>query len=142
MERDFQLLTFLASFSLISQSQCRHCSLMKPSDSLLSFPALTPVSVSFLALSSPHTLRPTVRILCRSGLCAEAQGPCSHFLVPAPISEYPASASHQPPEGAHDRHDDPKQNSSFHKDTSPFQFAYFCSSSCYHSASCLLSFFR
>lgn len=107
-----------------------------PSWNLLTEYSLFPLWPLFLCPFWPclHTLRPTVRILWRSALCAEAQGPCSHFMVPALISEYPASASHPSPEGAHDRHDDPKQNSSFHEDTSPFQFAYFCSSSCRHSA--------
>lgn len=134
MERGFLLLTFLASFSLISWSQYCHYSPRDTSwqSTVFTFP-LTPVSVSFWVLSSPHTLLPAVRILWKSALCAEAQGPCNH-RVPAPTSENPVSAPHQPPKWPHPRCNDPKQNSSFHQGASPLQLAHFCHSSYHHSA--------
>lgn len=134
MERAFRLLIFLASFLLISWSQYCHCSRHETSwQSTLSSPS----DPCFCVLFGPVFTHPPAN--CKDplkvsplrwgpGTMQPLYGSSFHIWIPS-LCLSPS------PEGAHNRHDDdPKQNCSFHEDTSPFQFAYFCSSSCRHSA--------
>ena len=137
MERGFQLLTF--HFYLLLINLTDSVLSLFPSWNFLTIYSLyfsfsDPVSVSFVALFSPHTLLPAVGVCWRSALCPEAWGACNHLMIPASISGYSASASHEPAEGPHNKHNDPKQNWSFHKNTSPSQLAHFYHGSCHPSA--------